>query len=275
MKKSTLYYSILTAILIAITAVFGLLVPETYQRESANWTAQAKAEDWIDLIIVFPGLIITSLLAYRKSAVARLCRLGLLLYTIYAFILYGFAVHFNFLFPAYVAVLGLSVFLAISELSGYDHEALKERTRENWSRTGAGILLIVKGVLFYFLWGKDIVSNLIAGTVPQEIIDIGMPTNAVWVIDTSVALPALIYAGYLLLKRRPLGYALGGALLVFMTVMSTNILFLMWYMAQCGFAPNAAGMSMMSFMLVVDLIITVSFMKTVSNRTETTSQDKP
>ncbi len=266
MKISTLYYSILMAVLIAVTAIFGLFVPDTYQRETANWAAQAKAENWIDLAILFPGLIISSLLAYRKSAVARLCRLGLILYTMYAFILYGFAVHFNFLFPAYVAVLGISVYLTISELKGYDHEALSQRIRENWSRKVAGILLIVKGILFYLLWGKDIVSNLISGTMPQEIIDIGMPTNAVWVIDTSVALPALIYAGYLLLKRRPLGYTLGGALLVFMTVMTANILFLMWYMTQCGFAPNPAGMWMMSIMLIVDLIITVSYMRTIWSR---------
>ncbi|MGB9006570.1 MAG: hypothetical protein WCB96_12670 [Candidatus Aminicenantales bacterium] len=80
---------------------------------------------------------------------------------------------------------------------------------ENWSRKGSAILLLVSGIIFYLVWGKEIFSNLLAGTIPRNIIETGLPTNGVYVIDTAFCLPALIIGGYRLLKKRKLGVCAG------------------------------------------------------------------
>ena len=59
---------------------------------------------------------------------------------------------------------------------------------------------------------------LLAGSTPQSIIDMALPTNPVHILDLAFFLPAAIATGVLLLKRKPLAYTLAPALIVFLTL---------------------------------------------------------
>src|SRR5450432_4180182 len=85
--------SLLLAVLIIITSCLGLFVPEMYTRETPNWQAQSIGQDIVNLFLVVPALIISSLLAYYKNKKALLLRPGVLLYLIYTFIIFCFDVH--------------------------------------------------------------------------------------------------------------------------------------------------------------------------------------
>jgi hypothetical protein len=69
------------------------------------------------------------------------------------------------------------------------------------------ILFVVAG-LFYFMWLSEIIPALAGGYTPQSILDNGLPTNPVHVLDLSVMLPGLILTGILLLKGKPLGFVI-------------------------------------------------------------------
>lgn len=72
MKKIYFYGSILLVFLIVISAVYGLFIPGAYSRETANWATQARAQDWVDLLLASPILLVSAFLAYKKSSQAYL-----------------------------------------------------------------------------------------------------------------------------------------------------------------------------------------------------------
>jgi hypothetical protein len=72
MKKIYFLGSIILFVLIAVTAFYGLFVPGAYSRETANWATQARAQDWADVLLAAPILLISAFLAYKKSTKAYL-----------------------------------------------------------------------------------------------------------------------------------------------------------------------------------------------------------
>ena len=105
--RSVLAWSGVISLLVVVASVAGLADPRVYGQETENWATQAKGQDLGNLLAVV--VLVVAALRYRKgSQRAALVWLGALLYLIYAFIVYAVAVHLNYLFLVYVAVLGLS-----------------------------------------------------------------------------------------------------------------------------------------------------------------------
>ena len=104
-NKNILILSFLLAALIIFASSFGLLSKQIYSRETLNWTVQAVAQDSIDLFILTPLLLLSSFYIYNRNKIALLIWSGILLYLIYTFIIYCFAVHFNSLFLFYCLTL--------------------------------------------------------------------------------------------------------------------------------------------------------------------------
>src|SRR5450631_1289659 len=104
---------ILTMLLTAFTVIascVGLFTPSFYSTETLNWQAQSVSQDFIDLVLIAPCLLITSILARRNNKIAILIWGGVLLYLTYTFVIYCFDIHFNKLFILYCFCLGLSFY---------------------------------------------------------------------------------------------------------------------------------------------------------------------
>jgi hypothetical protein len=180
-------------------------------------------QDYANLPVV--GALLWSAVRLRNgSRRALFVWLGCLLYLIYAFAIYAFAVHFNGLFLAYVAVLGLSFYALVGGLAAERAEERTEPLRENPHRDGAGILLMLIGILFSGLWLAEIVPHILAGTTPDALVETGVWTNPVHVLDLAFLLPAMIWAGRLLRRQHPWGLLLAVPLLVFAVTMGLGIL---------------------------------------------------
>src|SRR5262252_1287924 len=93
------------AALVVLASIGGLLVDDVYARESANWAAQGVGQDWVDLVVAVPWLVLSGIFAQRGSRAALLLLAGGLVYTLYEFVIYALALHFNALFLVYCAVL--------------------------------------------------------------------------------------------------------------------------------------------------------------------------
>jgi hypothetical protein len=127
--------SVLVAALAAVASLCGLLLPGTYARETAVWAAQAVGQDAANLFVA--AMLLVSVAYIRRGSLrAYLAWLGLLLYLVYAFAIYAFAVRFQFLFPVYVAVLGLSFYTLAGGLLAADPARLGPALRLR--RTGLG-----------------------------------------------------------------------------------------------------------------------------------------
>lgn len=208
-------------------SILGLLFEDAiYGRETANWAAQAVGQDIANLL-AFPTMLVAAWLAARGSLRAHLVWIGLLIYSAYTYAIYSFALHFGPLFLVWVAILGLSVYALIGALARLDFPGIRAPFTSEARARFAGRLLLGIGCVFALLWLAEIVPALVANSPSDALKDVGLLTNPVHVLDLALLLPALILAGSLVLRGRPMGYVLAPSLLVATFFLALGILSLM------------------------------------------------
>lgn len=240
---------VVTALLLAALSLGGLLWPSAYAGETASWRAQAIAQDWFDLVVAAPALMVVSLWSRRGphgSLRARLVQAGLLLYTLYVAAIYAFAIHLNALFLLYCATLGLSIF-ALFALAPLRGDATRRQFDARRPNRVAGGFLIGVGAVFSLLWLSQLAPAAVGGRPPEGLVETGLFTNPIHVLDLSFILPLHVIAGVLLWRGRDLGYALGPVLLAFGAMMAASIGFLALWSSLDG----AGGRSVPAAMAVL------------------------
>lgn len=239
------------AVLAMTASLAGLLAPGTYAAETANWAGQAIGQDAVNLVI-YPLTLVLAWRAARGSLVAYLWWLGAAAYSTYSYLLYAGFVHFSGWFLVYVGVFGLSTFALIAGLTAVDPARLRDHFTAEAPVTLVGRGLAVFGVMFALLWLTEIVPAALAGEIPQTVLEAGLVTNPVWMLDLGVVLPAMIAAGVLLARRRPLGFLLAGPLLAFAVLMGAAILGMFVALAVRGEPAAVVPMVLMGVVVAVE-----------------------
>ncbi len=197
----------------AMTAsLAGILGAGTYAAETPNWAGQAVGQDAVNLV-VYPVMVVLAWRASRGSVSAYLWWLGAAAYSTYSYLLYAGFVHFSGWFLVYVATFGSSAFALVAGAASLDASALRSRFRSDVPMRGVGTVLASLGVVFALLWLSEVVPATVSGSVPRAVVDAGLTTNPVWVLDLGLVLPAMIAGGLLLRRHRTPGYLLAGPLL--------------------------------------------------------------
>lgn len=226
------------ALLLATTAIAGIYWPATYARETAYSRAGGVGSDLVDLFLVVPVLLISGVAGFRGSLAARLVWLGTQGYLLYNFVIYAFGVHFNPLFLIYCATLGLCFYATVFSLPFIP---LEEMARDYGARAprksiAVVFLLLVLPTAIFDL--REDVTALLAGLVPQSIVDANQPVNFVHVLDLTFLLPALCITAILLFRRKAVGYALAPAFLALLAIMSVELASIVAVMGRAGFGKN-------------------------------------
>lgn len=249
--RSVLAWSGVISLLVVLTSVAGLADPGVYGQETGNWATQAKGQDLGNLLAVV--VLVVAALRYRKgSQLAARVWLGTLLYLIYAFIVYAVAVHLNYLFLVYVAVLGLSAWAVIFNVN--DVRGGGFRYPRGRPRTFAAWVMITTGVLFAGLWLSELVPALLTGTVPASLADAGLWVNPIHVIDLSMVLPGFIVSGIAALKGREHGLFWLAPWLMFSVLMGSSIIAAMVLMMGEGAADTVPATVMVSAVVTASLL---------------------
>ena len=204
--------------------IVGLSVPEIYGRLTAAFAVQAYAQDMANLALVAPAWLILAALTVRGSLRARLLWLGVLLFTVYNYVIYTVSVPFGPLFLVWIAVLGLSFYALLGGVLTSDHEEVAEFLRNRLASRVTGWVLLVVALLFAALWLSEDVPALLAGSTPPSLVELGIPTNTVHVLDLAFFLPGAVVCGLSLLKGRKVGYTLAPAFIVFLILTGVPIL---------------------------------------------------
>jgi len=253
--------SVLAALLAVVTSLAGVLDPRTYARETPAWAVQAIGQDLANLAVAV--LLIACVIRMRGgSGNAVLVWLGGLLYLIYAFAIYAFDLHFNRWFLAYVAVLGLSLYAFIWGLAARDPATPASALRNHPQRRGAASLLVAIGVLFALLWLSDIVPHL-------SLVETGLLTNPVHVLDLAFVLPAMIVTGVLLWRGQPAGLLFAVPLLVFAVTMGVGILALFGLSVRRGIPVAAAPAVIVAVIVVASAFFVWRLTRTTVHRQRT------
>ncbi len=255
---------LLLSVPIALLGFLGSLVPffdeGIYAGETRNWSAQAAGQDVTNLL-VFPVMLALALLAYRGSLRAFLVWSGLVVYSVYAYAIYCFDVHWSRLFLLDVAVFGLSVYALIAALVSVDLMRVRSGfpTGARFHSTAAALLSIA--VLFGALWLSIEIPAAVRGTAPAELRDVALPTNPVHVLDLAIFLPAVAISGLLLYRRRPLGYLLAPVMLAALSAVGVGIVALMLVSAHRGLSASPVAIAMVAGLVVVQLALLVRMLR--------------
>ena len=241
------------ALLVAAISLGGLL-SAAYARETPAWAAQAIGQDWFDLLVAAPWIAVCGLAARTGSYRWRVLLAGAYAYAVYELVIYAVAIHFNALFLLYCAALGLAGFALVGlavELS-HDIEHIDRRAAHL-----AGGFLVGLGIVFAMLWLAEDVPALLRGAPPPSLVETGLFTNPVHVIDLAFVLPAHVLAGVWLWRRRRSGEWLAPIVLAFGVVMAASIGSMMIVMHLSGAvaaAPVTVAMFVVAFATLAVLV---------------------
>jgi len=216
-----------------------------------------------------PLLILTLIFIHKKSRVAVFVFGGTVFYVLYSFVIYAFGVHFNSMFFLYCATLGLSFYLLFLVI----HEAGRTEV-EGWFGPGLpsrfiGSYLILVAVMFYVLWLKDTLPAVLGGSVPSTVSDYDLVVNPVHVLDMAVALPGLIVAALLLIRKRRLGYILASIALVFTIILAIALTGMVLMVKARHIGEDAS----IAWIFVVPAVISTFFLVLYLKKIKPTAED--
>ena len=258
--------------LLGFTAICGIFNSSTYMQETLSLAAQGIGQDMLDLFIVVPFFIITGYYLWKGSKVALFVAFGILFYVAYSYVVYSFAMYFSWLFLFYVATLGFSIYALIFGLKGLNAEAVKNAFSEKAPIKETGILLYIVGAIFGILWLKDIIGSYFSGIIPQSILEAGLPSNPVYIIDLAFLIPAFLLIARMATKKEASSYVYAIPLLVFNLIMSLNIIVMNISLYVKGFSEGLISLipvlSVMSLIVLACLILLVNFISSFNNSTQ-------
>lgn len=220
-NKLILAYSLsgVLAVLLLVASIIGLLYGEgdLYDSYPAN-LAGLIGQDLVALAVVLPLLLASMWLTARGSTRGLFLWAGALFWVAYFYYFYVVG-GFNALFLVYITMVSLSLFGLLSLLFAIDAEALRDSFGSRTPiRLVSGFFISIS-LLFALMWGGMVVSSVVSGTRPDEVV------HEVLVIDLAVMLPLLFFGGVRLWRREAWGYVLGGLLLVKTTLTGFTMAF--------------------------------------------------
>ena len=239
----------------------GLLLPDAYSAETLNWRAQAIGQDAVDLFLVVPFLLLTTFFAAQKNRIAWFLWSGVNLYLIYTFVIYCFNIHFSKLFVAYCCTLGLSFYSLFYFLYIEIKEPVKDVVVNKSLARIIAIFFLVISVLFYSLWLSEIIPASVNATTPKTLVESGLTTNPVHVIDLAIILPGLFIVAIFTLKGKMLALLLVPAMLVFMVLMNITIAVLIIVMKRNGLEGDYTLSIAMAVLALISASLLIAYLR--------------
>lgn len=236
--RHILYFTIPIIILMTICSGIGIWHQTLYSKETLDWLSQCIGQDISNMFFVVPVLLVSGIWASKGSKTAIIIWLGTMLTNIYSYVIYCFAVHFNFLFHVYCLILGLSIFSLLYFFINYINEDFKNWFNEKVPIKSVGSLLLIVAVMFIFLWLSDSLPAALRKTVPESIAKDGLLTNPIQVLDFSFFLPLMIISAISIIKKKRLGYLLAPMMIIFAIITNVNIISLTFVAMKMSISNN-------------------------------------
>ena len=203
-----------TAATMATASAFGVFATDWLYRDNALVTATFRGQDMVTLVVAVPLLLVGLVLEMRGSARGRVLWLGMLFYSMYAYLFYAVAAAFNQFFLLYVATFGLPLYALLFSVPRLDLTQLGSTMGGRVARIVAITYTSVVATGLGLLWVGISLSYLATEDVPQPIVDSGHPTGVVFAVDLVFIVPPMLLAAIWLARRQPLGWLLAGVMSV-------------------------------------------------------------
>lgn len=193
-----------------------------YEHDTIFSAGASKGADLVALFVALPLLIVAFVL-YRHGSL----RGGFLLAGVLAFYLYygaslGLVVAYNNLYLVYLALFSASFFAFILSFTMFDLPALPTRISPRLPERGMAIFMFVVGVGVAFIWLSDVITALSTNGVPEALgANISLIT---YTLDVGIIAPSALLAGFLMLRRTPVGILLTAVLTIMLTLIGAMVI---------------------------------------------------
>lgn len=221
----------LATLVAAAAALAGLVVTNLYA-DAPNWAQQARGTDLATLFLAVPVLAIGLWNAGRGSSAGRLAVVAGLLYLVYNYAIFAFAVAMNPLTILHIAIFGLSLWSLV--LAGRNAVEGASAVTERLGRRAAGGLLVAVAAMFGLLWLGQIATTTTTGVLPPDLVKAGISSNPVYALDLAFFLPLCALAGFGLLRRNTAAAAFAFPMLVWVALMGSGVVGGFLLMAAAG-----------------------------------------
>jgi hypothetical protein len=230
--KSVIILGGIIAVLAAAAAVLGLFFPGSeivsspvvsvygeevnlygaglYRLNTVFLGSTFTGQDIVTLFLGVPFLLITLFLYGKGSLRGGLLLLGILSFFLYAYISMAFGSFYNELFLLYVALFSTSFFAFVLVIRSISPEGLQSGLSEP-PRIGPAFFLFVSGAVTIVVWLVPIIQSIFHGVTPKNLDH--YTTIITEAFDLAIIVPSTFIVGWMILKRKPLGYLLAFPLL--------------------------------------------------------------
>lgn len=193
-----------------------------YQHMSADVAIQGIAQDYVTLFIAIP-LLIAALVLFRKgSGRGQLLLSGVLGYLLVTYLFYTAMGMYNYLFLAYVALMGLSFFAFFLTLWSIGLASIQQYFSDKAPIRFVGWFLVINCILIALMWLNVVVPPLLDGSVyPNELQH--YTTLIVQGFDLGLLLPIGFVVGTLMIYRKTSGLLFGTPYVVFLALLMTSL----------------------------------------------------
>lgn len=208
--------SLIIALLMTGVSVAGLLY-RTVVYPTDELLQSFMPNDVVNLVIGVPILLGSMWLARRRQLIGLLLWPGALLYVLYNYLAYVFAMPLSGVFLLYLTLVTLSAYTVIGLIASIDGVAVRRRLAGAVPERVVGGVLIGLAVLFFLRVIGTIVDALVNRT-PVATIELSV------LVSDFVMSPAWIIGGALLWRREALGYVLGLGLLFVLSMLFIGLI---------------------------------------------------
>lgn len=249
------------ALVAGIAAAVAAFFPAVLARNAPMTAGNARGTAVAILVVAVPTLVVSMVLAARGSRRAEIVWLGALAYILYNSVFFAYGTHFNGLFLSYAAALSLGVWSVVSLLHAVDADELRARFAPGTPvRAVAGYLLVTTAI-FAALWLRDIVPAIAANIDPGSLAGTGMVTNPVEMTDLAFGFPLTVLAAVWLWQRRPLGYLLAGAFLVYGVIEAVGVATDQWFGHLSDPSQSVAMVPVFVALALVGMVPLLAFLR--------------
>lgn len=233
--------SFLIVVLMAVASVVGL-VSSAVVYPSDAFVRAFVPNDVVNLVLGLPIILISMWLTRRRRLAGPLCWVGALFFVLYNYLIYLFALPFQWAFLLHLSLVAMSAYSLVGLLLSIDGNAVRQRLMGVVPEKLGGGVLAGLGLLFFLRILGVLIPALSQGEAVPE------AELAVHIADFLIT-PAWVIVGVLLWRRRVLGYVMGLGMLFQASSLFIALIIFLLIQPLLTAAPFAASDAVVIFIM--------------------------
>ena len=230
-RSLTLPYaiSVIVAIIMAATSTAGIMFRNViYPTEKL--AVGFVSTDLLNLFVGLPILLVSIWLSRKGKLIGLLCWPGALFYLAYVYTGY-LALPVSVLLIPHIFLITLSAYTIIGIIVSINSAEVRQRLSGLIPAKTTGCILMSLAILVVVYQIVRIIIVLINQTTPDNL------ERVLWIGDLVIGSPALLVGGFLLFRRRALGYVTGAGLLLMCSLLFIGLIPAMVFQALSAETP--------------------------------------